>query len=260
MILSIFPGVDLLGRAFEEKGFSVVRGPDLIYGGDIRSFRVDPDLFEGVIGGPPCPDFSLLKREAPSGYGLEMIEEFKRVVDQARPDWWLMENVPGVPDVTIRGYNWQRFNIDQCWYEDYSRLRHIQFGSVDGRLLDVTRRQKKATVGGAALASDRRSFRELARIQGVPDIDLPAFTVEAKKRAIGNGVPMAMGRVLAQAVLDSVTTLRRICRCGCGRTVTGRQRYESAACRKRVQRKRDRSIANCDSPRELICDGPREKV
>ena len=61
MILSIFPGVDLLGRAFEEKGYSVVRGPDLIYGGDIRSFRVDPDLFEGVIGGPPCPDFSLLK-------------------------------------------------------------------------------------------------------------------------------------------------------------------------------------------------------
>lgn len=32
VILSIFPGIDLLGKGFEEQGFCVVRGPDLITG------------------------------------------------------------------------------------------------------------------------------------------------------------------------------------------------------------------------------------
>lgn len=39
LVLSLFPGIDLLGRGFEAEGFYVVRGPDLIYGGDIRAFQ-----------------------------------------------------------------------------------------------------------------------------------------------------------------------------------------------------------------------------
>lgn len=33
MILSLFPGIGLLDMAFEEEGFCVVRGPDLLWGG-----------------------------------------------------------------------------------------------------------------------------------------------------------------------------------------------------------------------------------
>ncbi len=36
LILSIFPGVGLLDRAFEECGFCVVRGPDLLWGGGVH--------------------------------------------------------------------------------------------------------------------------------------------------------------------------------------------------------------------------------
>lgn len=40
LILSVFPGIDLLGRAFEEEWpeACVVRGPDLLWGGDVRTF------------------------------------------------------------------------------------------------------------------------------------------------------------------------------------------------------------------------------
>ena len=34
-MLSLFPGIGLLDMAFEEEGFCVVRGPDLLWGGDI---------------------------------------------------------------------------------------------------------------------------------------------------------------------------------------------------------------------------------
>ena len=47
LVLSLFPGIDLLGMAFEEEGFTVVRGPDLIWGGDIKRFAPPPDASTG---------------------------------------------------------------------------------------------------------------------------------------------------------------------------------------------------------------------
>lgn len=74
----------------------------------------------------------------------------------------------------------------------------------------------------------------------------------AFEEAVGNGVPLPMGRALAQAVIDAYTspvvlqrdlvgqvTPARICACGCGRQVTGKARYYDFSCRKRAQRKRD---------------------
>ena len=100
LVLSLFPNVGLLDMAFEELGFCVLRGPDLLWGGDIRRFNPPAGVFWGVIGGPPCQDFSSLRRIAPTGYGVEMLEQFARCVTEAQPEWWLMENVARVPSVT----------------------------------------------------------------------------------------------------------------------------------------------------------------
>lgn len=255
LILSLFPGIGLLDKAFEAKGFCVVRGPDLLWGGDIRQFHPPSGVFWGVIGGPPCQEFSGLRRTPPTGYGEEMLQEFDRCVTAAQPEWWLMENVARVPDVVIAGWSHQRLDINQAWYGDSTRLRHIQFGSKSGRLLHVTRQAGHTSENGAALANDNRSFRELCRLQGLPDdFDLPGFLVSEKKRAVGNGVPLEMGMALAQAVLDAYAgcvTLQMtldgemvkpdVCACGCGRTVTGKQQYYDFSCRKRAQRKRERA-------------------
>lgn len=253
LILSIFPGIDLLGRAFEEKGFCLVRGPDPLWGGDIRNFNPPAGIFWGIIGGPPCQDFSALRRDEPTGYGEEMLKEFIRTVTAADPEWWLMENVARVPDCDIPGWSQQRFDINQGWYSDQTRLRHIQFGSKSGRLLDVTRRRVTGSQG-AALASDDRPFRELCRLQGLPDdFDLPPFLSIQKKRAVGNGVPLEMGLALAQAVIDVYAGPVPVqldfwdqphkpnaCDCGCGRTVTGKADYYDYSCRKRAQRRREK--------------------
>lgn len=211
LVLSLFPGAGLLDRAFEVEGFRVVRGPDLITGGDIREYHVPAGLLWGVIGGPPCQDFSSARRDDPTGYGLEMLAEFVRVVSEAEPEWWLAENVSRVPDIVIDGYHRQRIDVDQRWFCDVSRLRHVQFGSRSGRLLQIDRgrRRRAGTVEGAALASDKRSFAELCRLQGLPDgFDLPGHTVEGKKRAVGNGVPIPMG-AYSPAPFDRPSLLRR---------------------------------------------------
>src|SRR5437764_985089 len=106
LVLSLFPGADLLGRGFEEAGYVVVRGPDTLLGQDIRRFTLSQVVhsFEGIVGGPPCQDFSRARRAPPSGHGKLMLAEFARVVTEAQPDWWLMENVPCVPDMLLAGY------------------------------------------------------------------------------------------------------------------------------------------------------------
>jgi len=54
LVLSLFPGIDILGRGFEDEGFCVVRGPDLLWGGDIRNFHTPPGKFEASSPGHPA--------------------------------------------------------------------------------------------------------------------------------------------------------------------------------------------------------------
>lgn len=245
-VLSLFPGIDLFGRGFESVGFCVVRGPDPIFGGDIRDFYPLPGVFDGIIGGPPCQDFSRARRSAPTGAGLELLAEFVRVVRVARPSWWLMENVPSVPDVVIEGYNHFRIDLNSrdCGMVQ-SRHRHFQWGHHDGFVPSVIRRSSEIAVESqpCCLASEgqntgRRSWSDFCELQGLPrDFDLPGMTLSAKYRAVGNGVPVQMARVMAEAVRDAVPSDSvRLCACGCGRFVVGKQLSAGPACRKRIQR------------------------
>ena len=109
LVLSLFPGIGLLDQAFEEEGFCVVRGPDLLWGGDIRLFH-PPQRFDGIIGGPPCQSWSGLGavNRARWGDGCMMpdqIPEFARCINEAQPRWYLMENVPAAPAPETPGYS-----------------------------------------------------------------------------------------------------------------------------------------------------------
>ena len=255
LVLSLFTGVGLLDQAFKEKSFCVVSAGDLIYGHDIRDFAAVKNKFDGVIGGSPCQDFSTLKRERGT-YSLEMVQEFIRVVKEAQPTWWLLENVKGVPDIEIDGYSHQRIDINQGWYSDTSRLRHIQFGHKDSLYLDIPRGDMSGVNNTCALATDDRSFKELCYLQGLDkDYDLPDFNMMGKKKAVGNGVPLVIGRVLADAVksvtdpLSKTVSDREVkavtqqdvkrCECGCKRALTGRKTYYDSSCRQRAKRKRN---------------------
>lgn len=245
-ILSVFPGIDMLGRAFEECGCCVVRGPDPIWGGDIRRFHPARGVFEGVIGGSPCQDFSSSRRCPPTGYGLEMLDEFARVVREASPQWALLENVVGVPDVEIAGYYVQRLNLNarDCGLRQ-RRNRRFQFFSAADTPLVLQRDERLGAEEPTCMASEgaraeRRSFADFCELQGLPrSFDIPGVSLGAKYRAVGNGVPLPMGRVVAIAVLRRrVTAGVRACVCGCGRPVSNDARHGSAACRKRMERRR----------------------
>ena len=256
MLLSLFPGIDLFGQAFELEGFSVVRGPDPLWGGDIRRFHPDPGWAWGVFGGSPCQDFSRLRRGPATGYGLEMLGEFRRVVLEALPEWFCFENVPCCPDVKVDGYGWQRVDVNQGWYSGVNRLRHFQFGSRSGVHIEIEKGRTMVGLQPAALAHDERGFRTVCELQGLsPSFALPPFKIGEAVKAVGNGVPLVLGRTVARAIrrayglavdgstatFDRAAVVVRRCACGCGRRVDGKASYDGPACRKRAERRRKSS-------------------
>lgn len=246
LVLSLFPGIGLLDRAFEEEGFCVVRGPDLLWGGDIKRFHPPAGVFDGVIGGPPCQLFSQMRHINPLAgkkHG-NLIPEFERCVGEARPVWFIMENVRDAPIPCVEGYGVHEQFIKDVWVGGSTmRLRRISFGSQDDKRLDVEQLalhtqepEVSALAGGggrdtpvalqrdgkgghvekkrkqygnsgprSALASGPRTAEATAfqlRAQGLPPdfLEDAPFTKTGKQKAIGNGVPLPMGRAIARAV------------------------------------------------------------
>lgn len=207
LVLSVFPGIDVLGRGFEEEGYCVVRGPDVMWGGDICDFNPPADVFDGVIGGPPCKGDSLLAHlnGEPS---IGLFYEFERVIDAARPKWWLMEAVRPHPE--IGGHI---LTLNNRWLGEPQRRQRYFHSNLDlERHIEVVifenpeyKRIVLAGHGGKEGTVYRRmatySWPEMCRLQGLPDdYDLPGLTRQAKREAVGNAVPLPMARALARAV------------------------------------------------------------
>jgi len=139
LVLSLFPGVDLLGAAFKECGFCVVQGGDPIFGGDIRKERYPAGKFDGVIGGPPCQSFSslvhLVRANGHEPRFGNLIPEFERCVSETEATWFVMENVPAAPVPVIEGYGVKSFLLDNSrllgddnFGQEQRRVRRISFG------------------------------------------------------------------------------------------------------------------------------------
>lgn len=220
LILSIFPGIDLLGRAFEEEGYCVVRDPDVLWGSDIRDFHPPNGVFEGIIGGPPCQIFTRLKYLNPLSGKKEgnLIPEFERVVAEAKPEWWLMENVEWSPIPSVVGYKVNSRKLNNRWFGGIQeRKRLFTFGTRDGRSLileEVVFQNPEKHVAvlaghGPIRRDDKRytpPINEACRLQGLPENfadDLP-FTIHYKRSVVGNAVPMPMGRAIAKAVKKTI--------------------------------------------------------
>lgn len=238
LVLSLFPGIGLLDMAFEEAGFCVVRGPDLLWGGDVKRFHPPAGKFDGVIGGPPCQFASEMSRfNAHLGIPLaeNLIPEFERIVAATAPSWFVMENVIQAPVPLIPGYAISENILRDVWCGgETRRQRRMSIGMSDGRKIIVETlalhrpdpdlavtscaredrfgREKYEIAGKRRVCANRGKrlpITEMARRQGLPPDffgEKSPFTSEAQRKMIGNGVPLAMGRAVARAVVSAIAT------------------------------------------------------
>ena len=272
LVLSLFPGIGMLDHAFELEGFTVVRGPDVIWGGDVRTFHPPAGRFDGIIGGDPCQSHSILANLV-RAKGLEpsfpdMTPEYQRVVEEAQPAWFLRENVPKAPDVKPAGYDVRSFILDNStldsgdgWGNEQMRKRRWWFGVRDGECpelrafidfalfvlpdavqtvagdapsvpvalggsgkvkqtaaggndetADAIGGYRKARDNGDEYIAPRRSLEDMLRLQGLPEdwLSHQPWTMQARRKMIGNGVAIPMGRALARAVWRATEAWRMV--------------------------------------------------
>ena len=229
LVLSLFPGIGVLDRGFEDEGFVIVRGPDLLWGGNIKRFHVPPGRFDGVIGGSPCQAFTRLMpliRHHGNKETENLNPEFERVVTEAHPAWFVMENIQEAPLPVVPGYVVDPSLLDNRWLGEVQQRRHrFSFGTRDGRRLyyettplehpdwqsRVCRHVVRLDSGGPAQkarsVSPERTVAEMCELQGLPAdffADSP-FTVKAQRKMLGNAVALPMARVLARAVREAMS-------------------------------------------------------
>jgi site-specific DNA-cytosine methylase len=118
-VLDLFCGVGGWSVPFVEDGDEVY-GVDIVDYGEYPGKLIVADVrdisgkdfygFDLIIGSPPCEEFSIAKemwkgtdKERNVEKGLELIYEFERIVEEAKPKVWVMENVK---------YLW-----DRGWYK-----------------------------------------------------------------------------------------------------------------------------------------------
>ena len=223
LVLSLFPGGGLFDHAFELEGFTIVRGPDLISGGDIHTFHVPPGRFDGVIGGPPCQAFSPISNVNRARYGPDCVmpdltPEFERVVAEAEPAWWVMENSQHCPGTAAESY---RLDFDNAWLGEaqtrkrafWSNLQLSRFVEVPALVgIDAGSERAVCSKGGVDWKGSRareakRTVESCSVLQGLEPDHFAAspFKVGELMKIIGNGVPIPMGRAIARAVKKALS-------------------------------------------------------
>jgi DNA (cytosine-5)-methyltransferase 1 len=226
LVLDVPPGLGLLGMAFEQVGYCVVAGPDLLWGRDMRNWHPARGAFEGIIGGPPCQEFTTSFGRKIEGnhpkYG-NLIPEWERIVFEAQPDWFLMENVRQAPIPEVTDYHIKSFLYNNRWTGAIQdRERRFTFGSKSelNLVLEETLFHnpiKSPTVIGADSGLLRRdntrfspSLSEKCILQGLPGDFFKEPSPFKKSNAhemVGNGVPLPMGKTIARAVRQAHSAL-----------------------------------------------------
>lgn len=115
-VIDLFAGAGGLSTGFEMAGFETILAIEIdlwasetysfnhpktpIYTGDITKLTNLNDLIkdniDGIIGGPPCQGFSLSGNRDPKDPRNSLFMEFVRFIRFYKPNFFLMENVPGL--------------------------------------------------------------------------------------------------------------------------------------------------------------------
>ena len=115
-VVDLFAGAGGISLGFSQAGYEVLCAVELVevaaethkynfpeskvFCGDIGDFEplehLNGEKVDVVIGGPPCQGFSVAGKRDPNDPRNRLFEQFVRVVSETQPDYFVMENVPGI--------------------------------------------------------------------------------------------------------------------------------------------------------------------
>lgn len=115
-VLSLFDGISCARVALERTGIEVEKycaceidkyaiqiskknWPDIIHHGSVVDFVSFDGQYDLLIGGSPCQDLSIAKkdRKGLSGERSGLFWEYVRILNEVKPKWFILENVNSMP-------------------------------------------------------------------------------------------------------------------------------------------------------------------
>lgn len=153
-------GFEILGVEIEPEIADLYNHPVIVE--DVRS--LDGTAFKGydlIVGSPPCRDFSAMTRFGkhywkippdPEGKGMELVNTFLRIIDEAKPVYWCLENVPGLKNyLDIKPKVESRFGktMRRCLWGNFPPffiVRDFGTGRIKADVKGPHRRWKRAKI------------------------------------------------------------------------------------------------------------------
>jgi DNA (cytosine-5)-methyltransferase 1 len=249
---SLFSGIGGLDLGLERAGMEVIwqveadpkcrevlnhHWPKVEVFDDVRTAGSDNlGSVDLICGGFPCQDLSVAgKRRGLDGDRSGLWEEFRRVVSELRPEWVLIENVPGLLSsnegrdmgVVVReleqlGYGWsyrvldsQYFGVAQrrrrvfiVGHSSVQRCAEVLFDAASLQRHPPTRRESGqgitgALTGGASSSSAGNPDDNRAQAGFVVTHTLTAEGHDAGEDGTGRGVPLVAFNCQQTPVSDS---------------------------------------------------------
>lgn len=131
IILDLCGGSGSWSRPYKENGYDVrlITLPE----NDVLTYQPPKSGVYGILAAPPCTEFSVLnckaeRRERKPEEGLKIVNACLRIIQQAKPVWWALENPVGY----LRDYLGKSTLIFQPWeYGDPWTKRTEIWGKFD---------------------------------------------------------------------------------------------------------------------------------
>lgn len=141
-------------------GYQLNHPESEVFAGDIREWGHDSDVPEVdlVIGGPPCQGFSKLGKQAADDERNSLWREYARIVERARPQYFLMENVPALLN-----------SPEMAAFRQMTR--------TGGALHDYTFEARVLNAADYGVAQVRKRVIVIGRRRDAPAVEHPAPTV-----------------------------------------------------------------------------------